>query len=320
MQSELAPSTSSGGRTAVAIIAVAGIAGLVAYSTRGAPPRKRPRPMRRGGRSHDLSRAGQELNRASGMLAASVLFDSAMEHYRGQFRNRAMYLPLVASSLTLAASLHGTQDERAERHPLRHAIQACAALTGLVGTGFHIYNVGNRVGGYAWINFFYGAPVGAPFALVLAGALGTTAEHLRQTRWHGETAARVLAGGTALGLLGTVGEAGLLHFRGNFQNPAMYLPVTLPPLTAGLLALRGLMPQQRFVEAPRWSLYATVAMGLGGVLFHAYGVQRMMGGWRNWRQNMIDGPPVPAPPAFTGLALSGLAALNLLERQRHERA
>ena len=27
-----------------------------------------------------------------------------------------------------------------------------------------------------------------------------------------------------LGLIGTVGEAALMHFRGNFQNPAMYLP------------------------------------------------------------------------------------------------
>ena len=34
---------------------------------------------------------------------------------------------------------------------------------------------------------------------------------------------------TSLGLLGTVGEAGLLHFRGTFHNPFMFCPVTLPP-------------------------------------------------------------------------------------------
>ena len=34
-----------------------------------------------------------------------------------------------------------------------------------------------------------------------------------------------------------------------------------------------------------------------------------MGGWRNWRQNVLNGPPLPAPPSFTGLALAGLAAL-----------
>jgi hypothetical protein len=37
-----------------------------------------------------------------------------------------------------------------------------------------------------------------------------------------------------------------------------------------------------------------------------------MGGWRNWRQNVLNGPPLPAPPSFTGLALAGLAALKLL--------
>ena len=41
-----------------------------------------------------------------------------------------------------------------------------------------------------------------------------------------------------------------------------------------------------------------------------------MGGWRNWSQNVLNGPPMPAPPSFTGLALAGLAALGLLENPR----
>ena len=53
-------------------------------------------------------------------------------------------------------------------------------------------------------------------------------------------------------------------------------------------------------------------MGIAGVAFHAYGVSRSMGGWRNWRQNAFNGPPLPAPPSFSGLALAGLAALGLL--------
>jgi hypothetical protein len=35
-----------------------------------------------------------------------------------------------------------------------------------------------------------------------------------------------------------------------------------------------------------------------------------MGGWRNWSQNLLNGPPLPAPPAFTALAIAGLAALG----------
>jgi hypothetical protein len=52
-----------------------------------------------------------------------------------------------------------------------------------------------------------------------------------------------------------------------------------------------------------------------GTGFHAYGVHRNMGGWRNWSQNVLNGPPLPAPPSFTGLGLAGLAALNLAERR-----
>jgi hypothetical protein len=54
-----------------------------------------------------------------------------------------------------------------------------------------------------------------------------------------------------------------------------------------------------------------------GVGFHAYGVQRMMGGWRNWSQNLLSGPPLPAPPSYTGLAIGGLTALALHEEAVH---
>ena len=37
--------------------------------------------------------AARRLNRAAGMIAASVLIDSAMEHYRGNFHNKAMWTP-----------------------------------------------------------------------------------------------------------------------------------------------------------------------------------------------------------------------------------
>jgi len=51
------------------------------------------------------TRAARRLNRGCALLSTAVLADSAVEHYRGMFFNRAMYVPLVASSLTLAASV-----------------------------------------------------------------------------------------------------------------------------------------------------------------------------------------------------------------------
>jgi hypothetical protein len=45
------------------------------------------------------------------------------------------------------------------------------------------------------------------------------------------------------------------------------------------------------------------------------GIARQMGGWRNWSQNVLSGPPLPAPPSFTALAIAGLAATALAERE-----
>ncbi len=267
-------------------------------------------------------RAARRLNRGSALLAASVLMDSAVEHYRGNFENRAMYTPLLVSALTLAVSAHGTTDRRPVIHHVRHGVTVAAAVTGLAGTGFHIWNVLKRPGRLDWQNLFYGAPVGAPMAILLAGLLGTAAEWVRDTpgqkppRLLGIPAGRALAALSCLGLLGTSGEAALLHFRGAFQNPAMFAPVTVPPVGAALLLNAAVAPGRRQHWLARMWLRLTMLMGLAGVGFHAWGIHRAMGGWRNWTQNVVDGPPLPAPPSFTGLAMGGLAALGLLREHR----
>ncbi len=263
-------------------------------------------------------RAARRLNRAAGLLAGSVLADSALEHYRGSFDNRAMYAPLLSAAVSLAMSGHGVSDRRAGAHRVRDAAYLLASVTGLIGTGFHVYNVTKRPGGISWLNLFYGAPLGAPFALLLSGVIGFTAERVRDNEPSqvphilGVPAGRAMAALSALGMLGTVGEAGLLHFRGAYHNPAMFLPVTVPPVAAALLgdvaARRG--GKDRWLT--RWWLRLTAVLGIAGAGFHAFGVSRNMGGWRNWSQNLLSGPPIPAPPSFTGLALAGLAALGLL--------
>jgi hypothetical protein len=262
--------------------------------------------------------AARRLNRAAGVLATSVLADSAMGHYRGSFENRAMYLPLVVGALSLAVSGHGVGDRRSGAHVVRDAVYAIAGATGLAGTGFHLYNITKRPGGFSWLNLFYAAPIGAPMALLLSGLLGFAAERVRDNapgvtpRVLGFPAGRAMAALSAIGMLGTVGEAGLLHFRGAYHNPAMFLPVTVPPVAAGLLGDVALAPRRKDRWFTRWWLRLTATLGLAGVGFHIFGVARNMGGWRNWSQNALNGPPIPAPPSFTGLALAGLAALGLL--------
>lgn len=271
----------------------------------------------------EIVTAARRLNRAAAMIATSVLLDSAMEHYRGNFHNKAMWTPIVASSLSIAVSLHGLADRRHGAHPLRDSIYAAAGLVGLVGTGFHIFNVTKKVGGFNWQNLFYSAPLGAPAAMSLAGLMGFLGERVRnnqpgsQPRVLGLPAGRVVVAMTAVSLLGTTAEAGLLHFRGAFHNPAMLLPVTMPPVAAALLAGAAVGDADKLRDGSRYWLAATAAMGIAGVALHAYGVSRGMGGWRNWRQNAFAGPPLPAPPAFTGLALAGLAGLALLKKPQN---
>ena len=263
-------------------------------------------------------KAAQWLNRSSGILAASVLLDSAVEHYRGSFHNPAMVTPIATSLVALLASIHGLTDGRQRKHAARNKVFWLTAATGLIGTGFHLYNVTKKPGGLTWQNLFYSGPLGAPAAIGLAGLFGLLAERVRDTplaqdpKLLGRSAGRVLSLTTALSLLGTSAEAGLLHFRGAFHNPGMYLPVTMPPIAAALLVNASLGPSRKRRPFTRSWLGLTSFMGVAGVGFHIFGVSRAMGGWRNWRQNMIDGPPIPAPPSFVGLALAGLAALALM--------
>jgi len=312
-----------------------GTARLASGAARGLLRRLAPQPQPRGVRKlarlisrYSASRsvtqtAGRRLNGSAAMLAFSVLADSAVEHYRGSFQNRAMYTPLLTAALTLGASVFGAADRRAARHPVRDAIYGVAAATGLAGLCFHAYNILKRPGELSWLNLFYAAPIGAPMALALAGLLGRGAEKVRDTPYRrrasifGVPAGRMLAGVSAAGLAGTVGEAGLLHFRGAFHNPFMVAPVTIPPVAATLLSAAAGFPGRIINRFARWWLRLTALLGFAGVGFHAYGISRAMGGWRNWSQNVVDGPPLPAPPSFTGLALAGLAALSLIEEERN---
>jgi hypothetical protein len=264
-------------------------------------------------------RAARRLNRAAGTIAISVLIDSAMEHYRGAFENKAMYTPLIVSALNILASFHGHYDRATRSHLGRDVIYALAGLTGAIGTAFHLYNVGKRPGGFCWQNLFYGAPLGAPTAITLAGMTWFLAERVRDNKPGtvpsvlGVPAGRMVAAMTGVGLAGTTAEAGLLHFRGAFHNSAMLLPVTVPPMAAALLGAAAAGSAQRPRPLTRWWLRFTAFLGVAGVGFHAIGVARNMGGWRSWKQNLQAGPPLPAPPAFFGLALAGLAALGLLQ-------
>ncbi|CUH40804.1 hypothetical protein JSE7799_03541 [Jannaschia seosinensis] len=293
---------------AATALALAGLVGAGLWAAR----RPQPRPQPGSALPVETARqpAARRARQGGMLLAASAAIDGATEHYRGGFHRWEMYLGPAASIGALAASAM----QAAMPRPLREGLLLTAAGVGLAGHAFHARNILDRPGGVCWSNLFYAAPIGAPGSVALAGLAGLAATMLerrepemphRRGRW--------IAIGTVAGLLGTTAEVALLHFRGAYHNPAMYIPVTLPPIAALTLGAAAARPSPTRLRLAHRMLGATAMMGLVGTAFHAWGVHRNMGGWRNWQQNLLVAPPLPAPPGFTGVALVGLAAIDLLE-------
>ncbi|SDY87303.1 hypothetical protein [Citreimonas salinaria] len=297
-------------RAAVALTSLALGALVVGVATKRRPPISHPSRDPRA----TPARAARNTRRGASLLAASVLADSAVEHYRGGYHHKAMFAAPVAAGTTLAATLCGERIGRRTQRGIFHA----AVVAGLAGHFFHARNIMRRPGALSWESLFYAAPIGAPGALLLAGRAGRAALRLERPDPREGTRRQVgrrLAFGTTLGLLGTTAEVALLHFRGSFHNPIMYTPVIMPTLAAIATAdvVRG--PSRRRLRRARILLRATALMGLAGTAFHAWGIHRNMGGWRNWSQNLQVAPPLPAPPSFTGVAIAGLGTIDLLESE-----
>ncbi|MBS1304333.1 hypothetical protein [Loktanella sp. SALINAS62] len=297
---------------------VLGALGLAAagFLVLRAAERNRLQPQKQADRSRRADAAIQ-MGRASSLLAGSVFADSAMEHLRGGYHRRAMYVAPAMAGATLAASTSSRARLSRRNADLRDGIYLAGIATGLTGLGFHLWNISKRPGGATRMNnFFYAAPIGAPGALVASGLYGLAAGRLvRAPQMTSRQEGRLVGSMTALNILATSAEAGLLHFRSAFQNPVMFLPVIAPPAAAVALAAAVARPGRQMIKIARAACGTTVATGLAGAAFHVWGVHRMHGGWHNWRQNLLAGPPIAAPPSFAGLGLAGLGALDLLEME-----
>jgi hypothetical protein len=121
---------------------------------------------------------------------------------------------------------------------------------------------------------------------------------------------RSLSGLTALAAAVTTAEIYIEHYRASFGNKMMWSPiiVTPPVIIAGIGG----------VFSRRWAktyLPITAAVysanGLMGEYYHARGVARRPGGFKQASYNVPMGPPIMAPGLMTIVGAMGLLAAVL---------
>ena len=212
-------------------------AALAGRAVRQVPPRR----LRPEARQRALARS----RTGSAILSFSVLADSTMEHYRGGFHHSSMFAAPTAGALSLAAAM--AEPERGAASGAVMASHITSVAVGAAGMAYHLRNVSQRPGGICWNNLFYAAPLGAPGSLATAGLLGAVAHAMAASHSRSADGAdlrhgRQLAALSAVALMGETAEVALLHFRGAFHNPSMYLPVTIPPAAALALLSHAARP------------------------------------------------------------------------------
>jgi hypothetical protein len=136
--------------------------------------------------------------------------------------------------------------------------------------------------------------------------------------------ARLLRLGLTLAILPLWYEISVLHFRGSFQSKFMWVPVlSLPAAMAGGVASGLKKDERRSRDIFRPLAWWLTTMGTLGTFFHLRGIARQMGGFYNWKYNVVTGPPFSAPMqvallGLLGTVASGRISINLLKSNHRD--
>lgn len=249
------------------------------------------------------------------LIAAVVGYEAWIGHYRSGFpRGEQWIAPALAAMLFLAAVTTATAPAY---RPGRVALEwtgLVSVIGGAAGLAYHHwFGIVKAAGGYrlALHHSMYGAPPLAPLALSLTGAFAVVVarELGGKQAILGMSAGRSLVILSLFGLAGALAQTALLHYRGAFNTPYMYLPFGAPVLAllAGVwhLAAPGITSTGVF----QVTLALTFLTGIAGLGLHLRGLDRQMAGLRVPLFNILQGPPALAP-AFVS-ALAGIALLTL---------
>lgn len=125
--------------------------------------------------------------------------------------------------------------------------------------------------------------------------------------WVGWPWDRVIIIFTGLAFLMIWLQVTLFHYRQNFRNWTMWIPVAALPLLGVFAILIGFynLPSFRFIWV---GLLASGALaGLAGFFLHFEGVGERVDGYR--MHNFLVGPPVVLPLMVTAISALGIIAL-----------
>lgn len=250
------------------------------------------------------------------VLTPLLLTDALTGHYRTGFQVRAQYAPFISGGLlTLAALAALLAPGQGWARIACIVIGILGIASGLIGFVFHqVYGTARKPGGYRMTLHYamYGAPTLAPLVLAALGMLAVLAALGMggASRLAGLSLRQVAFALAAVSLLGSVLQAAILHYRGAYNNPLMYVPVSLPLVTVVLLAVAACGYSASVALGA--SLWMSFLIGFIGLGMHLRGLDRQMGGLHVPLFNTLQGPPIWAPALFSAFAAVGLAALYLL--------
>ncbi len=252
------------------------------------------------------------------MLTLLVIADAFAGHYRSGFPFRSQYAPFISGGLLIIAAVTASiAPKEAWANLALRSTGWMAIIAGVVGLGFHhYYGMAKRPGGYNWFlhHLMYGAPQLAPLALAATGLLALiTARGLTgQASFIGLDVRSALFVVVAIAISGAILQSGILHYRGAFNNPAMYAPFMAPLLTVIASLWIVLTPTSAASSVLSILLWLTFLTGFVGMGMHLRGLGRQMGGLYVTVFNWLEGPPAFAPGLFAGFAAIGLVTIYLL--------
>jgi hypothetical protein len=144
---------------------------------------KRSSPLLRAAKNVRSGRLQRTLSFVTAASALPLGFEVYVEHYRGSFGDKWMWVPIAATPVLVGSAAAATFSKRAATTALPLA-SAIYAANGLIGIITHVRGVARKPGGFAepTYNIVMGPPLLAPGSLTLVGGLGLLAAAMRRER------------------------------------------------------------------------------------------------------------------------------------------